>query len=725
MLRRNGKPRSCEPCRISKIRCDHATPTCEKCKTRGIAEQCFYHPAPMTRPPGVPRKKPEPRRRASNARQNATRDHESQPSLSLSPTALRNEIGVPSIVNAWPTPPESATRTTQSSSDTRSFYLGSTSYASVFAQEQPLSNALHEHPPASAQGTPTIMASGLEGTRHCRMSVGRDIISKCGQFAFLERLVRTYFRINQGSAMIGPLITNALPHMRRDIEYINSNSDNPYPLLAEITKNSTQPLKVPPTMLPSEFHTLFTGPNLRWEAIGLMMALAASCAQFSPPDDPLFTLENGDRVNKDDFILDMIHATNDCITLCQVHGAVNDIMVWLMYNNMLVQSNWYGDNYHGVWRRTGDVISALHAEGIHCENAVVNPCDEPLFLRESRRRIYAAVYRTDKSLADFFGRPPMMHQRYSDRPLPLDLDDEVVTSDDHAIVNEVISKLDVDGWALDGQIRPASWIRLRAALGRVKERFLEASLTGKKDVFMIEEIEAIREQHRTNWETSPAHLRYDLYDNEAVWRNLKPRAALRMIGAYLDHLHAGFQIQRLLRRHTQNALPALLEIAMNLLSTALIFNKNRNHEYNVQRHFATLVLFYCLPSAGVLALELRRCTLENLPLPNTVSRADIIRNLSVLISCVEWAIVPDDGNHRLCSELNKMIALVLDEVLNYQPPSNEGQTDGASAVLAGVGAGFFDLPMIDGMEPIPTESEDFLNWLDNANWNNTVGPGRF
>jgi hypothetical protein len=188
------------------------------------------------------------------------------------------------------------------------------------------------------------MASGLEGTRHCRMSVGSLVIAKCEQFAFLERLVRTYFVINQGSAMIGPLITNALPQMRRDLEYIASHADNPYPLLAEITKNSSLPLKVPSTMLASEFHTLFTGPSLRWEAIGLMMALAASCAQFSGPDDPLFTLENGDRVNKDDFIMDMIHATNDCITLCQVHGAVNDMMVWLLYNNMLVQSNWYGDN---------------------------------------------------------------------------------------------------------------------------------------------------------------------------------------------------------------------------------------------------------------------------------------------------------------------------------------------------------------------------------------------
>jgi hypothetical protein len=40
----------------------------------------------------------------------------------------------------------------------------------------------------------------------------------------------------------------------------------------------------------------------------------------------------------------MIQASNDCITICQVHGAVNDVMVWLVYYNMLVVSNFYGDN---------------------------------------------------------------------------------------------------------------------------------------------------------------------------------------------------------------------------------------------------------------------------------------------------------------------------------------------------------------------------------------------
>jgi hypothetical protein len=48
--RRNGKPASCEPCRINKTRCDHGMPKCDRCKQRGIEERCFYHPAPLTKP---------------------------------------------------------------------------------------------------------------------------------------------------------------------------------------------------------------------------------------------------------------------------------------------------------------------------------------------------------------------------------------------------------------------------------------------------------------------------------------------------------------------------------------------------------------------------------------------------------------------------------------------------------------------------------------------------
>jgi hypothetical protein len=83
----------------------------------------------------------------------------------------------------------------------------------------------------------------------------------------------------------------------------------------------------------------------------------------------------------------------------------------------------------------------------------------------------------------------MICQCYSDRPLPLDLDDEVITSEDQAVIDDAIGKLDANGWADDGRIRPASWIRLQTLLSRVKERFLEVSLAARRDAVVIEEIE--------------------------------------------------------------------------------------------------------------------------------------------------------------------------------------------------------------------------------------------
>ncbi|KAF2652265.1 hypothetical protein K491DRAFT_719106 [Lophiostoma macrostomum CBS 122681] len=692
----------------------------------------------MTKPAGTPRKQPEPRKRVVKPRSETreSRGHGRLPSLQLSPrqeaslvsahTTLGHEAGsVGSCVNVWPTPPESATRTTQSSEWTRSSFLGSTSYASVFSEDGPLPDCLHSDTRQTDHSTiaivndtsvPSAPITTDVGSRFCQVGVGPQIVAKFSPFRLFEQSIVNYFETNKASALEGALVISALPQLRLDIEHLLSAKDDSFPVYAEVTRNSMQPLKVPSTMPASEFHTLFTGPNLRWEMMGLVLIVAGSNAQFTSPDDPIFTLEDGSKIDKDRFIEDMIHTSNDCIDLCQVHGAVSDIMVWLIYLNMLVTSNFYGDNYHGVWRRLGDCISTLYSAGIHCEDDF----DEPFFLREARRRLYAAVYRSDKTLATFFGRPPMMAERYSDRKVPLDLDDNTISTSDPDALNRALAKLDENGWDTDGRIWSTSWVRLRYNMAVVKEQILEQSLAGKANDDDAAKIEAISSRCRHVWESVPSHLRYDLYDEDVAWTELDPAITIRMISSYLEYLHMEFSMQRLLRRQTEAAIPAMLEFSMKLLSTVLVFNKQRQQAYAIQRHYPTIMLYFCLPSAGVLALELRRCTLENRPLPGTVSRADVIRNLSVLISCLEWVVLPGDGNHRLCKELNQMMALVLDEVLNYQPPQHdESQDNAAQSGMVTGGGGFFDMPMVEGMEPIPTEPQDFLNWLDNANWNNT------
>jgi hypothetical protein len=191
---------------------------------------------------------------------------------------------------------------------------------------------------------PPAPNSANVGSRFCQIGVGQQIVAKLSPFSLFEKSIPEHFHGNKASALEGVLVISALPQLRIDVERLLSAKDDPFPLYAEITRNSMQPLKVPPTMLASEFHTLFTGPNLRWEIVGLVLILAGSNAQFTSPDDPIFTLGDGTKIDKDRFIEDMIHTSNDCINLCQVHGAASDITVWLIYLNMLVTSNFYGDN---------------------------------------------------------------------------------------------------------------------------------------------------------------------------------------------------------------------------------------------------------------------------------------------------------------------------------------------------------------------------------------------
>jgi hypothetical protein len=176
------------------------------------------------------------------------------------------------------------------------------------------------------------------------MGAGHSVVSRLAPFSFYEKSLEMFFKWNNASSFIGPLILSLLPQLREDIRQLTAPDADIAEMYANITKNTGKPLDVPSNMLPSEFHTLLTGSNLRWETLGLVLAIAASNAQFTSELDPIFTLEDGSKLDREVYIEEAMQGTNDCITLCQAHGAVNDVMVWFVYGNLHVVSSFYGDN---------------------------------------------------------------------------------------------------------------------------------------------------------------------------------------------------------------------------------------------------------------------------------------------------------------------------------------------------------------------------------------------
>lgn len=89
--------------------------------------------------------------------------------------------------------------------------------------------------------------------------------------------------------------------------------------------------------------------------------------------------------------------------------------------------------------------------------------------------MYAAAYRSDKSLATYLGRPPRIPKKYSDVKPPLDISDETLVAEDPEL-QKVLSSLDDVGWNSEGKIRPAAFIRLRYIMSAFREEILELSL---------------------------------------------------------------------------------------------------------------------------------------------------------------------------------------------------------------------------------------------------------
>lgn len=92
-----------------------------------------------------------------------------------------------------------------------------------------------------------------------------------------------------------------------------------------------------------------------------------------------------------------------------------------------------------------------------------------------RRGCFAAAFVTDKAVATFVGRPPMINYRYCSLALPYDIDDEVLFSNGDT-EQEVLSHVDVNGWDKNGIKRRPSVLRIRFQLSICREEVLELAL---------------------------------------------------------------------------------------------------------------------------------------------------------------------------------------------------------------------------------------------------------
>ena len=318
--RRNGQPSSCEPCRKSKLRCDHSTPICGRCTRRGQPNLCIYHPAPLTQDPGLQQRK---RRRYNN-------DDNTEQTLNqlplVSPPATASPEG--GLSDAY-----SAKWNQKETPNSTAGFLGLTSFSSVFTEHD------------SCLGTGIKLFSGNVNTNTPdpkQIDLGAQILRLLSQdILFYERLIKARFKVFKGWTQGAPTVL-AIFKAVKDTLACSLSSDtgdeSALSLSKELFKNRTNTIDINASMTLQEYTTLIAS---RWETIGLIFSLAGLVSPLIPHDDPVWKR----RGQADPKALEIQSTTvsDICVQFSNNCGLVNDPLSWLLVHHTALLIQVYGD----------------------------------------------------------------------------------------------------------------------------------------------------------------------------------------------------------------------------------------------------------------------------------------------------------------------------------------------------------------------------------------------
>ncbi|KAI9752115.1 MAG: hypothetical protein M4579_005753 [Chaenotheca gracillima] len=629
---------------------------------------CEYHPAPLTQPLSTAR----PAFNAVNANGtggwfgvldlsmdqgiaatvNASCATSPVPSLSNRPSTVSSAWDARSSADR-PLPVEGADR---GDLDVRSgkgapdhTYYGSTSSVSVFleAGSPPTKSISH------ADGVVAATDVSAATSEMNDIELGGWIIGQLDYAGTICTLAEIYVRASQVSPVATLVPSESIRTLETSYTPLAFSKIEQRRAARAVTENTRQPVTIHSNVSARTFIGQFTGENLRWEFLGLIFAWAGRAAMSDVALPAGFT--------KATFAQRMMECSNSCIALHRQQATSSDVLAWCLYENLVLLTFQHGESSHAAWRRLGDLSAEIYALGLH--RGSERPLEVPPFLVQARRKVFHASYTIDKVIATFFGRPPRISAHYCNNTLPFDIDDSAF------LVGLPLTHaaLDANVWNDDGRFRPATWVRVRSINSQLKEKVLELLLdpdTAAKST----KAEELLARSQDTWESIPSSLRYD---GDCGISTLPTATGTILLMVFLEHLQNEFQLRRVLcqSQHDLTRRDSLLEVSMHILTTAMGLPGAATKSAELQKDQTWILLHFAVPSAGVLANELRLRTQRGEPTPPSTSRSQIIRQVSVLISILEAVSWPAEGNSDLCDSAAKTLSRILSDVLDNAVPT--------------------------------------------------------
>ncbi|EFQ25636.1 hypothetical protein CGRA01v4_02309 [Colletotrichum graminicola] len=673
--RKNGRLQACDPCRRRKVACDHSRPVCSNCKRRRRAEPCEYTM-------GTP----------AQARANAASARTSRSASVTGSEAVTEQYEHPTATTLVDQDPESSPFGREkhtpgpqrpareiSIHDTLSGHLGFTSWSDVYKE---VGNGLLNH---GSEAEKAAQANGQAGP-----PLWKDSTTLAEDAQTLEtclNILRQVPKEHEAKALFDPYSDphNAFIHpvSRRAMDslyetfghYLGPARDDAQ--LSELARilccNSARPFSEHEPD-GEAWMAQFTGRHMRWEMLGILFVnweMKARTSQLGHTDVGRMGYGQKSKFRK---------CIIDCTSLARQATAMgNSLLLYLYFRRTIIESIVDGDTGLSTWMTGGEMASLLTFLGLHAEHT--KQPYKPTLASELRRRLLLKVFSLDKVGAAITGRPPALSRRYVSTPMPLDISDDVLMSDDETIA-KAMGSLDALGWNTDGSLYSVTMWRVRYRFMQIRDEIFEIAL-GAESAISGDAVRALKVKELEAAAELPAAMQFNESDTRDP--NISGQVLHIRLLTLLEHLQNLFFIERLLNRLDSSNGRELLAVSYEMTSVTLLFWTNVDGLRILCEDFKWLVMAYAAPGGGILCLELLKPTVTANDAGaavtdskgNVITRSSIVQALSLLVAFLKW-VSPQEVNGSICVGCRNIVQRVLDEALNAGPRGGNPAADGTT-----------------------------------------------
>ncbi|ORY56857.1 uncharacterized protein BCR38DRAFT_490307 [Pseudomassariella vexata] len=630
--RPNGRLQACDPCRQSKLACNHSIP-CIRCKKWNIVDRCIYSASGSS-----------PRRSTASSASASSIVRRPEPARSL-PQSL--PAITPSLTSRLSTSPDSLP---PNSAAVQPGYLGFTSFSTPYEETRNSLSLLDPQSP-SHRTNQNRRSSGVAG--QSPVSHAGNIMSPVVQELALH-VLRQIPIPEDGPRMFEPNISffdgwvnimskTVLEQLYAMWGHCLGTTRNPAQLeeLARTICVNTIKSTSDAIRDPNAWMAQFVGHNLRWDSLGALFTFWKLS-----PESPLAVVNQELICN--------------CIRLCRQFTEGNVVLVYLYHQRARLQSIFSGDAGFETWRYHAQMVQLITFLGHHAETNTEKPY-MPTLVSEAKRCMLWLIYCMDKVAVSFTGRPPLLTQVYISTPLPLDLDVNWLLVDQDVLAQNLDKLVDDQGWNLTGGLYGSTMDRTRAQLFKVREDIFVIALGSKKA--SIEQILDLKSCAAQATRVLPPSITYrpeDIRDLNVDVRHLFIRLLHK-----LDHLQNLFFIERMLILRYQQDGGELLALSFEMVALTLNLWTHMDRFFAKRKDFEWILMGYGAPAGGILCMEILKPTLSGSHPQNPhITRSSIVQKLSLLVGFLEW-VGPSAPNANIAANTIATIQQVLDHSLKH------------------------------------------------------------